>query len=109
MNTKLCKYISVNVRDYEKAIDFYSETLGWDLIDYNPKETKFKKNGYYLRLTNNEQDAGIAHLEYEVEDITSAKTELKKQGCEIVKTNSSKSLIYADPFGLHFHVYEKES
>ncbi len=108
MTTKLCKYFSVNVRDYEKAIDFYTDTMGWDLIDYTPKESKFKKNGHHLRLTNSDKNAGVVYLEYEVTDIAAAKIEFKQQHCEIIKTNSPTSLIYSDPYGMQFHVYEKE-
>ena len=43
MEFRLSKYVAIDARNYDKAIAFYRDTLGWQVIETSEAETQFKK------------------------------------------------------------------
>ncbi|MFA9557952.1 DUF899 family protein [Evansella sp. AB-rgal1] len=104
---QLTNNIAVQVHDYEKAITFYEETLGFELKTSYDNETKFFINGTYFFVENNPQKSTF--FEFAVDDIVAMKEVLLKKGCKITKEYNDKSLMLADPYGLKFHIFEVKS
>jgi len=107
MEFRMTKHIAVNVRNYENSIAFYRDTLGWELIKDNGKESHFKKGdtNFYIETADNK--AYAVFFEYEVDNIQEAKEKLLSEGCKIRTDYSEKSIMFTDPYGMNFHVYEK--
>lgn len=120
-------HIAIIVSNYEVSKKFYTETLGFSILqeNYRQERQSYKLdlglNGDYLielfsfpsppeRLSYPEA-CGLRHLAFEVDDIQSAKKELESRG---VKTEdirvdpytSKKTLFFHDPGGLPLELYE---
>ncbi|WP_163099215.1 DUF899 family protein [Peribacillus alkalitolerans] len=98
--------IAIGVREYEKAIPFYRDILGFKLEQSFENETKFSMSGtnFYLEKSSDNN----THFEFSVTHIDSAKTLLLENGCTITKVYSDKSVMIADPFGMKFHLFESK-
>lgn len=106
MNFRLSKCIAVNVKDYEKAIAFYRDTLGWELVKYTPTESQFNKGEltFFIEASDKPYDV---FFEYEVDNFEEAKAKLLSEGCTIRQEYSTRNMMFTDPYGMNFHVYEK--
>ncbi|EDL64200.1 DUF899 family protein [Bacillus sp. SG-1] len=104
---QLTNNIAIGIKKYEQGVDFYRKVLGMKLEGSYINETKFSSNGTNFYIENHEENN--VYFEFEVEDIKQSKQQLLKNGCIILKENSKKSLMVADPFGMKFHLYESET
>lgn len=105
---QLTNNIAIRVKDYENALQFYEKTLGMKLVESNETETKFTMNGTNFYM---EKSGGLnekVFFEFAVEDVDSIKDSLLHQGCTITKEYSEKSLMFEDPFGMNFHLFESK-
>ena len=107
MEFRMTKHIALNVRDYEKAIPFYRDVLGWELIKTTDKESHFKKGDTNFYTEKADEKPYAVFFEYEVDDISAVKDKLLSEGCVIRTAYSEKSIMFTDPYGTNFHVYEK--
>ena len=105
MKFEFSPYIAVQVKDYDKAKKFYEEVLGMEIIESSEKETHFKKDGINFCMENS--GSGSTFFEFKVDDVITAKKELEKEGCRVTETYSDKSLMFADPYGMKFHVWSE--
>ncbi|HMS33277.1 MAG TPA: VOC family protein [Ignavibacteria bacterium] len=96
-------HIAIQVKDYSKAKDFYEKVLGMEIETASDKETHFKKDGinFYMEAS----DSGFTFFEFKVDDVNSAREELEKEGCKVTQVYSEKSIMFADPFGMRFHIW----
>ena len=103
MNFTFSPHIAFQVKDYEKAKDFYEKVLGMEVVTSSDKETHFKKNGinFYMEAS----DSGSTFFEFKVDDVHSARAKLEKEGCRVTQVYSEKSVMVADPFGMRFHIW----
>lgn len=99
--------IAINVKNYEGAISFYRDVLGWELLKYTPAESKFKKGDTLYFVADAEAEPYTTFFEYEVDDISAARKLLEEKGCTVRTEYSRHSIMFTDPHGLHFHVYQK--
>ena len=106
MKFQFSPYISIQVKDYEKAINFYQQVLGMNLTESNEKET-------YLRcepINFCYEKSGIpgkVFFEFKVESVKETKVLLEKEGCKVTQVYSEKSIIISDPYGMNFHIWEE--
>lgn len=103
MNYTFSPHIAIQVKDYDKAKEFYGKVLGMEVVSTSDKETHFKKDGinFYMEAS----DTGFTFFEFKVDDVRSAKEELEKNGCKVTQEYSEKSVMLADPFGMRFHIW----
>jgi predicted dithiol-disulfide oxidoreductase (DUF899 family)/predicted enzyme related to lactoylglutathione lyase len=101
---RLTNNVAVQVRDYEKAINFYENILGMKRDRSFDKETKFSigTNQFYME----DSDGKNVFFEFAVDDFHHAIEMLVEQGCTVTKEYHEKSVMIADPFGLKFHLFE---
>ncbi len=107
MEFRLKKHIAFNVRQYEGAVRFYRDVLGWQLIKEGYNQAHFKKDDTNFYPAENEKEAGVFYFEYEVNNIKEARETLLNAGCSIQTIYSETSMMFTDPFGSNFHVYQK--
>lgn len=107
MEYRLTNYIAIDTVDYKKAIAFYHNILGWDIVEQTAMETHLKKGNMNFFVADNSQSAYTTYFEYEVDDIAMVKTELEQQGCVLWPTEKADSYMAKDPYGTRFHVYQK--
>ncbi|WP_241657743.1 DUF899 family protein [Anaerobacillus alkaliphilus] len=101
---QLTNNIAIGVKDYENAIGFYQDILGWKVEQIFENEIKFSISGTNIFIENTGES--IVHFEFAVEDIETTKSLLLEKGCQITKEYSPKSVMVEDPFGLKFHLFE---
>lgn len=104
---ELSNYIAYQVRNYEKAVEFYKTVMGFELIKYTDAESKFKAGNTYFFVEKKEEGGVAVFFEFVVDDINAAKEKLLSEGCKITSTYSQKSHMFSDPYGMNFHVYER--
>ncbi len=107
MDFRPSNHIAINVKDYENAISFYRDVLRWELLKYTPVESKFKKGDRFYYIADAANQPYATFFEYEVDDINEARRLLEEKGCSIREEYSPGSIMFTDPYGMHFHVYEK--
>ncbi|WP_108671635.1 DUF899 family protein [Peribacillus acanthi] len=100
----LTNNIAIGVSDYEKALSFYQDVLGFKLEQSFPNETKFSMGGSNFYIENT--DVQYTYFEFYVDQIEPAKKMLLENSCIITHVYSDKSMLVADPFGLKFHLFE---
>ncbi|HLO10678.1 MAG TPA: VOC family protein, partial [Pseudoneobacillus sp.] len=101
---QLTNYIAVQVKDYEKALNFYENIIGMKLQRSFKNETKFTIGGNHFFIENSED--GNVFFEYAVDNFHHAIEMLLDYGCEITKEYHEKSVMVSDPFGMMFHLFE---
>jgi catechol 2,3-dioxygenase-like lactoylglutathione lyase family enzyme len=104
---ELSNYIAYQVRDYDKAVNFYKEVMGFELMKYTEQESKFKAGNTYFFVEKNEEGGVAVFFEFVTDDIEAAKAKLLSEGCKITSSYSDKSHMFSDPYGMNFHVYER--
>lgn len=104
---QLTNNIAIQVTDYEKAIEFYHQTLGMKPEKSTDSETLFTTNGtnFYIENHNKANDPSV-FFEFAVDNIEDAKEVLIANNCIITKEFSEKSLMVSDPYGLKFHLFQ---
>lgn len=101
----LTNNIAIQVNDQPKAIEFYTNILGMTNVFSNDTETKLSFGGQHFFVEENAANKVV--FEVAVKEFTVAKELLLTNGCTITKEYSEKSIMVADPYGLHFHVFER--
>lgn len=105
INFEFSPYIALQVRDFDKAVEFYNNILGMDLIKKYQKEAHFKKGKTNFFVEK--QKPGRVILEFKVVDFDEAKELLESQGCTIVMLYNKKSALFLDPYGVTFHIFQE--
>lgn len=109
---KLSPNIAIHVKDYEKAVEFYTQVLSFEFKEKRPfdggEECVMDKDGVRFYFEKSEERfAGATFFEFETEDIHAAVEKLKEAGCNVYRELSAFSKMVKDPYGMMFHVYQK--
>lgn len=104
MKFEFSPHIAFQVKDYNKAREFYENVLGMEVIETSDKDTHLKSGQMNFYMENS--DNGFTFFEFKVEDVSKAKEELEKEGCKVTQVYSEKSLMIADPYGMRFHIWQ---
>lgn len=105
MKFEFSPHVAFQVKDYDKAREFYEKVLGMEIVTTSENETHFKKGEMNFYMENSETN--LTFFEFKVEDVNAAKTELENSGCKVTQIYSDKSIMFADPYGMRFHVWEE--
>ena len=106
MKLEFSPYIAIQVRDYEKAIEFYRDTLGMEFIDTKGNDTYLNKDGINF-VFEKAPTAGGVFFEFKTDNLTEAKLMLEQAGCKATQVYNEHSIMFSDPFGMNFHVWEE--
>ncbi|WP_047980979.1 DUF899 family protein [Ornithinibacillus contaminans] len=102
---QLTNNIAVQVTNSAAAVDFYTNTLGMTKVTQGKTDTKLQIGGQNFYIE--ESSANNVFFELAVKDFQEAKQELLAKGCTITNTFHEKSMMFSDPYGLHFHLFER--
>ena len=110
--------IALNVRNSSKAINFYEKTLGLGLVSLQGEDdcgVEMSAGPLALWIddcsSEEEEHVGKVFFEFETNDLIAAREKLSKEGVKIgSKTNgdSYNGFMAIDPYGMRFHIFEKE-
>ena len=96
--------IAFQVKDYDKAIPFYRDVLGMEVVSSGKGETHLRCGP--MNFYAESADGGATFLEFKVENVSEATEILEQNGCRMTQEYSPKSRMFADPFGMRFHIWE---
>jgi catechol 2,3-dioxygenase-like lactoylglutathione lyase family enzyme len=106
MKFEFSPYIAVQVKDYDKAIDFYKRVLGMEFIETKGNDT-YLKSGPLCFVFENVPEGKSVFFEFKVNSFKEARQLLETEGCKVIKVYSEKSIMFSDPYGMKFHVWEE--
>ncbi|MBM4112073.1 MAG: VOC family protein [Phycisphaerae bacterium] len=118
--------VAVQVRERSRAVAFYREVLGFEVLKEGATETKLRKGPMTFFVEgidgasassaastagagpapNGAKTPGTTFWEFEVADFASAETALRGAGCRETSRYAPTSAMFADPYGLRFHVFQ---
>lgn len=98
--------IALEVTDRDRAVALYRDVLGMRHVGEENGEAVLKSGPMTFYVGESPQ--GRVYFEFKTTDLAQTRAALLNAGCELTQEHSAKSLMFADPFGLRFHVYEAE-
>lgn len=127
MKLKSIHHIAIICSDYQKSKDFYTNILGFSIINETLRE---ERDSYKLDLAigdtqielfsfpnppkrvSQPEAVGLRHLAFEVENLEEVKVELESKGIlvediRIDPTTGKRFTFFADPDNLPLEIYEK--
>jgi catechol 2,3-dioxygenase-like lactoylglutathione lyase family enzyme len=100
--------VALEVNDREKAKDFYQGVLGM-----KDAPASMHSDGEMPLVCGNtvffldENPGARTFFEFEVDDTAKAEALLVESGCKVTSRHSDTNMMFQDPYGMRFHVYQK--
>jgi len=107
MKFEFSPYIAIQVAEHAKAVDFYKRVLGMEFVDERGTDAYLNKDGINFVFENNPEGIGSVFFEFKTDNLAEAKETLLAEGCEITQEYNEHSIMFSDPFGMNFHVWEE--
>lgn len=128
MKIKAVEHISINTNNFERSDEFYGQILGFkhlELVDCGefdihyyaiPGGSRLELFDYHGKATavdHPENDTGLRHLAFEVEDVAEHEKELRSKGVQItlpvtdLPNLHARVLLFMDPNGVTLEFCEK--
>ena len=107
MKLEFSPYIAIQVSDHQNAVDFYQKVLGMEFVDAKGNDAYLDKDGINFVFENNEPGRGSVFFEFKTDNLAEAKETLEKEGCAVTQVYNEHSMMFSDPFGMNFHVWEE--
>lgn len=101
MKFRFLPHIAVQIADREKAVSFYSELMGMNLLDNSGSEARMTLDEAHFYLE--ESANGNVFFAFEVDDLEEAKALLIAHGARIWG-ESDEGFMVRDPYGLQYHL-----
>ncbi len=105
MKFEYSPHIAINVKDRDKAGEFYKRVLGMEFVEEKSGDLNFKAGP--LNLYFAEGQPGQTFFEFKVDSVAEARTLLESEGCKITHEYNGKSIMVSDPYGMNFHIWEE--
>ena len=102
---KFVHHIAFQVKDYEKAIEFYKEVMGMEVKEKTDKETQLQCGSVTFYVENSPN--GNTFYAFEVDDLNTAREKLVQAGCKVtedVNPSANEGFMVRDPFGMKFYL-----
>lgn len=105
MKFEFSPHVAVQVKKYDEAVTFYRDVIGMEVVNSTPSESHMKcgSMNFYFENSGN----GLTFFEFKVDSVEAAQKVLEDNDCVVTQTYSAKSKMFADPYGLKFHVWEE--
>ncbi len=121
MVVKKIEHVSINIVDFEKSLDFYGRVLGFqrlqtvdcgefDITYFGlPDGSRLELFDYHGKSPSHsrpEQEIGLRHLAFEVQDVAALESFLRDEGVEITLPTTDlpnlgvRVLLFLDPNGV---------
>jgi catechol 2,3-dioxygenase-like lactoylglutathione lyase family enzyme len=105
MKFEFSPHVAFQVKDYDKAVAFYKDVLGMEEVSSSANESHLKCGPMNFYVENS--DGGFTFFEFKVESVAKAAEVLQGNGCRVTHTYNEKSIMFADPYGMRFHIWEE--
>lgn len=128
MKIKNIDHIAINCIDLQKSLDFYGRILGlqqlqtvdcgdFDIIYFAlPNKSRLELFDYHGKnqiVSRKDEDSGLRHVAFRVEDVAAHEMMLKAEGVEITLSTcdlpnlNAQVLLFLDPNGITLEFCEK--
>ncbi len=111
--------VALDVRDFDKAVVFYREVMGFEQLpdeSCTPKGGVLKMGAIHLHLSPTEEldlsKTNNVWFEFKVDNLESMLEKLKLAECKIGGTSKGENFegrFISDKFGMNFHIYQRTS
>ena len=105
MNFEYSPNIAINVKDRDKAGDFYKRVLGLNYIEDRKGDLVFGVGPLTFYVA--EGQPGQTFFEFKVDNVKEARELLESEGCKVTHEYSNKNVMISDPYGMNFHIWEE--
>jgi len=107
MKFEFSPYVAIQVGNHAKAVDFYKRVLGMDFVEERGNDAYLDKDGINFVFENNPEGIGSVFFEFKTDNLAEAKQALLAENCTITQEYNEHSIMFSDPFGMNFHVWEE--
>jgi predicted enzyme related to lactoylglutathione lyase len=107
MKIEFSPYIAIQVNNNKKAAEFYQNVLGMKFINENNNNIYLNIYGINFVLENYAEGKGNVFFEFKTDNIAALKKILIENGCKITQKYSEKSIMFSDPYGMNFHLWQE--
>jgi hypothetical protein len=98
--------IAIRTPEFERALNFYEHTLGFERISNDHGWVEFKKGNVRWFVGQGEPIGPV--MEMIVPDVEKAREELVAKGCTVVIwEGAGKDCYIRDPFGFLFNLFQE--
>lgn len=110
MNLRFSPHVAFQVKDYQKAVSFYTDIMGMKLakaVDANKEEAELSCGPMTFYAAAG--DKNTVFFEFATDDLGTAKEEFLAAGCRLVPETTPEgheSCYVYDPYGLVFHLFQ---
>ena len=107
MIIRMSPNIAIRHQDFDSAVEFYSEVLGFKNRSSNPNLADFDANPITLFVLEDDEFSGPV-LELFVSNLEEARAFLVENGCKILRWRGRGQDCYIqDPFGVVYNLWEE--
>ncbi len=106
MKFEFSPYIAIQTENHAKAVEFYKNVMGMEFVDSKGNDTYLNKDGINFVFENNPEGAGSVFFEFKTDNLAEAKEALEKADCNVLQVYGEHSIMFSDPYGMNFHVWE---
>ena len=108
MNYEFSPCIAIRTPEFDRAVDFYENTLGFKRVSNEHGWVEFR-NGHARWFVGEGEPIGPV-MELNVPDVEKAREELVAKGCTVVVwEGAGKDCYIRDPFGFLFNLFQVPS
>ncbi len=106
MSFKFSRCLCLQTPKADKAVEFYEKVMSLPVAERSGDTVEFKAGEIRLFVQEKEELGPI--MEFIVPDLEKAKTELLKQGCQVLRwQGKGNDCFIRDPFGFIFNLWEE--
>ena len=107
MKFRMSPNIAIRHKDYEKAVDFYTNVIGFENRSSDPDLADFDAAPINLFVLADDEFSGPV-MELFVDDLEAARDHLLANGCKVLRWRGKKQDCYIqDPFGVIYNLWEE--
>jgi predicted enzyme related to lactoylglutathione lyase len=105
MKFEFSPYIAIQVKEHANAVEFYRRVMGMEFVKSKDTDTYLNKDGINFVFENNPNGKGV-FFEFKTDDLNEARQLLEKEGCKVLTVYNEHSIMFSDPYGMNFHIWE---
>ena len=107
MKLRMSPNIAIRHQDYEKAVDFYANVIGFENRSSDPGLADFDAAPINLFVLADDEFSGPV-MELFVDDLEAARDHLVANGCKVLRWRGKQQDCYIqDPFGVIYNLWEE--
>ena len=109
MKIRMSPNIAFRHKEYEAAVKFYTDVLGFENRSDDPALADFDADPLNLFVIEDDEFSGPV-MELFVEDLEAARDYLVENGCQVLRWRGKGQDCYIrDPYGVIFNIWEVKS